>query len=71
MMKHKKLIILSLIFMCVMITAIVTNTPEQKTIRYFNSHRAALEDAVLHHMGAGLTIVHRLDANWIYFEAAL
>ncbi len=53
-MKHRKLIILFLTFACVMMTAIVTNTPERKTIRYFNSHRAALEDAVLHHMGAGL-----------------
>lgn len=64
MVKHKRLIILFLSLLCVIITASASNTPERKTIRYFSSHRAALEDAVLHHMGAGLED----DASHIIFN---
>ena len=43
-MKHKKGIALFLLLFCVVIVASVINTPEKRTIRYFNSHRATLLD---------------------------
>lgn len=52
-MKHKKGIALFLLLFCVVIVASVINTPEKRTIRYFNSHRATLEEDVLNTIETG------------------
>ncbi len=52
-MKHKKAVILFSLLACIMIFVGVTNTPEKRTIRYFNSHRATLENEVLNSLETG------------------
>ena len=66
-MKHKKGIALFLLLFCVVIVASVINTPEKRTIRYFNSHRATLEEDVLNTIETGQAS-SRLNVTCNYWD---
>ena len=52
-MKHKKGISLLLLLFCVVFVIGVINTPQKRTIRYFNNHRTTLEEDILSTIGTG------------------
>lgn len=66
-MKHKKGIALFLLLFCVVIVSSVINTPEKRTIRYFNSHRATLEEDVLNTIETGQAS-SRLNVTFNYWD---
>lgn len=45
-MKRKKAAVLFFLLVCVLIAVRAADTPEKRTMRYFNSHRAALEEDI-------------------------
>lgn len=65
--KYKKTLILFLLFVSVLIAAGFTNSPSKRTIRYFNSHRAALEDNVLETIETGRAS-SKLDITFNYWD---
>lgn len=66
-MKHKKAPILFLLFACVLIVAGLANSPSKRTIRYFNSHRATLEDGILKTIETGRA-ASKLDITFNYWD---
>ena len=66
-MKHKKAAVLLLLLVCVLIAASAANTPEKRTIRYFNSHRTTLEEDISNTIETGRAS-SRLNAEFNYWD---
>lgn len=66
-MKHKKALILFLLFVCLLIVAGLANSPSKRTIRYFNRHRAILEDDILKTLETGQA-TSKLNITFNYWD---
>ncbi len=66
-MKHKKGIALLLLLFCVAIVVSAINTPEKRTIRYFNSHRIILEEDIMNTIETGQAS-SRLNLTFNYWD---
>ncbi|MCI8809518.1 MAG: hypothetical protein HFF84_05185 [Oscillibacter sp.] len=66
-MKHKKGIALLLLLFCVAIVVSAINTPEKRTIRYFNSHRIILEEDIMNTIETGQAS-SRLKLTFNYWD---
>mgnify|MGYP000074529830 FL=1 len=66
-MKHKKGISLLLLLFCVVFVIGVINTPQKRTIRYFNNHRTTLEEDILSTIETGRTS-SRLNITVNYWD---
>ena len=66
-MKHKKEIALLLLLFCIVIVVSVINTPEKRTIRYFNSHRTILEEDITNTIETGQAS-SRLNITFNYWD---
>ena len=66
-MKHKKGIALLLLLFCVAIVVSAINTPEKRTIRYFNSHRIILEEDIMNTIETGQAS-SRLNITFNYWD---
>ena len=66
-MKHKKEIALLLLLFCIVIVVSVINTPEKRTIRYFNSHRTILEEDIMNTIETGQAS-SRLNITFNYWD---
>lgn len=66
-MKHKKVAALLVLFLCLIVVAGIANSPEKRTIRYFNKYREALEEELLNTAGTA-RVSEKLGIRFHYWD---